>query len=120
MPTIRPTRIVGKIVVYHLPQSGSNPGAEDHNVDKQVLLDEISSFCRAAGMAETTFGRRAVNDGKLISRLRFGGRVTTETLDRVRAFMSQPAIATLRRSGVSQLRHGANGHHGANAHCRRG
>ena len=59
-------------------------------MDRQHLLDEISSFCRQAGMAETTFGRRAVNDGKLISRLRFGGRVTTETLNRVHAFMSQP------------------------------
>ena len=49
-------------------------------MDKQVPLDEISSFCRLAGMAELTFGRRAVNDGKLISRLRFGGRVTTELL----------------------------------------
>jgi hypothetical protein len=66
-------------------------------VDKQLLLEEISSFCRRAGMAETTFGRHAVNDGKLISRLRFGGRVTTETLDRVRAFMSQPVEQRLAR-----------------------
>jgi SAM-dependent methyltransferase len=78
-------------------------------VDKQVLLDEISSFCRQAGMAETTFGRRAVNDGKLISRLRFGGRVTTETLDRVRAFMSQP-IVPRPASVASRARHGTNGH----------
>src|SRR5262249_3732374 len=35
-----------------------------------------------------TFGRRAVNDGKLASRLRNGGRITTETLDRIRAFIS--------------------------------
>jgi SAM-dependent methyltransferase len=105
---MRPTRGVGNIVVYRLGQTSTNPGAEDDNVDRQVLLDEISSFCRQAGMAETTFGRRAVNDGKLISRLRFGGRVTTETLDRVRAFMSQPATP---RSPVrvSQPRHGTNG-----------
>ena len=81
----------------------------NHGVDKQVLLDEISSFCRQAGMAETTFGRRAVNDGKLISRLRFGGRVTTETLDRVRAFMSQP-ILPRPASVTSRTRHDTNGH----------
>ena len=35
-----------------------------------------------------TFGRRAVNDGKLANRLRHGGRITTETLDRIRSFMA--------------------------------
>ena len=77
-------------------------------MNAQQLLQEIADYCRQAGLAESTFGRRAVNDGKLISRLRFGGRVTTETLDKVRAFMSQPATA---RSPVrvSPARHGTNG-----------
>jgi hypothetical protein len=42
-----------------------------------------------------------VNDGKLASRLRHGGRITTETLDRIRAFMhtnrdavARPAVMT--------------------------
>jgi hypothetical protein len=52
------------------------------------LLQEISGYCREAGLAETTFGRLAVNDGKLISRLRDGGRLTQATLDRVRSFMA--------------------------------
>ena len=52
------------------------------------LLQEISDYCRQAGLAESTFGRRAVNDGKLTSRLRNGGRITTETLDRIRTFMT--------------------------------
>lgn len=52
------------------------------------LLQEISSFCRDSGMAETTFGRRAVNDGKFVARLRFGGRVTTQTAARIREFIS--------------------------------
>lgn len=51
------------------------------------LLREIQSFCRRAGMAETTFGRLAVNDGKLASRLRAGRSVTSGTRDRVDAFM---------------------------------
>jgi len=29
------------------------------------LLREISDYCRYTGLAESTFGRRAVNDGKL-------------------------------------------------------
>src|SRR5262249_25819369 len=53
-----------------------------------AILREISDFCRATGLAESTFGRRAANDGKLASRLRNGGRITTETLDRIRAFMA--------------------------------
>src|ERR1700745_2377700 len=54
----------------------------------QELLQQISDFCRHAGLAESTFGRRAVNDGKLANRLRNGGRITTETVDRIMAFMT--------------------------------
>jgi hypothetical protein len=55
----------------------------------EEILREISSFCREAHLAESTFGRLAVNDGKLISRLRSGGRVTTDTLDRLHVFMKR-------------------------------
>ena len=41
-------------------------------MDGEVLLREIADYCRAAGMAESTFGRLAVNDGKFVNRLRFG------------------------------------------------
>jgi SAM-dependent methyltransferase len=58
-------------------------------MDSQSLLQEISGYCRRVGMAESTFGRLAVNDGKLVSRLRFGGRVTVETVERVRGFMTR-------------------------------
>ncbi len=51
------------------------------------LLDSISEFCRRANMAESTFGRRAVNDGKFVARLRDGARITPETLERVSVFL---------------------------------
>src|SRR5437667_7513045 len=54
-----------------------------------TLLGSISDFCRRTGMAESTFGRRAVNDGKFVSRLRDGARVTPETLQRVNQFISK-------------------------------
>lgn len=54
-------------------------------MDTNQLLEEITRYCRRAGIAESTFGRRAVNDGKLMQRLRQGGRITTSTLDRIRA-----------------------------------
>jgi hypothetical protein len=52
------------------------------------VLQEISDFCRANGIAESTFGRLAVNDGKLAARLRDGRSVTTSTVDRLRQFMA--------------------------------
>lgn len=52
------------------------------------LLGQISEFCRQLGMAESTFGRRAVNDGKLVQRLREGKRITIDTLDRIQAFIA--------------------------------
>src|SRR5258707_6266759 len=70
----------------------------------EQLLNEIADYCRRVGMAESTFGRRAVNDGKLVSRLKIGGRVTMETVERVRAFMSEhrsietPGLVWLRSS----------------------
>ncbi len=57
-------------------------------MDSEALLQEISGYCRRVGMAESTFGRLAVNDGKLVSRLRFGGRVTVATAERVRSFIN--------------------------------
>ena len=57
-------------------------------MNAQQLLQEISDYCRQTGLAESTFGRRAVNDGKLAARLRNGGRITTDTLDRIHGFMT--------------------------------
>src|SRR5438477_12206270 len=56
-------------------------------LETEVLLSEITSYCREAKVAETTFGRLAVNDGKFVGRLRNGSRVTTDTVQRVRSFM---------------------------------
>jgi hypothetical protein len=64
------------------------------------LLQEISAYCRQNRLAESTFGRRAVNDGKLTARLRNGGRITTETLDRIRAFLEHERSAAPARSAM--------------------
>jgi hypothetical protein len=66
------------------------------------LLQEISEYCRQTGLAESTFGRRAVNDGKLASRLRHGGRITTETLDRIRSFMASNRNAAARPAVIAR------------------
>ena len=66
----------------------------------EQILQEISEFCRQRGLAESTFGRRAVNDGKLASRLRNGGRITTDTLQRIRQFMTDNSEITGLRSAA--------------------
>src|ERR1700733_7128430 len=58
-------------------------------MNAQQVLRQISDYCRRTGLAESTFGRRAVNDGKLAARLRGGGRITTDTLDRIHAFIAE-------------------------------
>lgn len=51
------------------------------------LLSEIEAFIASNGMAPTTFGVLAVNDGKLVGRLRRNANMNLATLDKVRAFM---------------------------------
>lgn len=52
-----------------------------------ALLTEIDAFLARHAMAESRFGRDAVNDPHLLRRLRGGGDVTLTTVDRLRAFM---------------------------------
>ena len=51
------------------------------------LLSEIEAFCRLAGIAESTFGRQSVNDGKLCARLRDGKDITLDTAERIKRFI---------------------------------
>ena len=54
----------------------------------ETLLREITEYCRRARMAESTFGRLAVNDGKLVNRLRDSAAASPPT----------PSIACARSS----------------------
>ena len=64
-------------------------------MEAERLLREITDYCRKTGVAESTFGRLAVNDGKFVNRLRDGGRITTTTFDRVRSFIAGGAADTV-------------------------
>ncbi len=55
------------------------------------LLGVIRTFCREHGVAETTFGRQAVNDGKFVGRVRDGARIRPDTLKKVQAYMAESA-----------------------------
>src|SRR4051794_12430970 len=72
---------------------GEHQGRSSATADQ--ILGEIRDFCRATQTAESTFGRLVVNDGKLVSRLRDGARITTGTLDKVRAYLSEHRTAAL-------------------------
>ena len=52
------------------------------------LLQEIEAFIKKAEMAESTFGGKVANDGKLVARLRGGGSVTLRTAEKIRAFIA--------------------------------
>ena len=106
MPTKIPTFQVGTdFVDVGVPRRnsprrfGTKSGTRENVVlEGQSLLEEISEFCRKNGLAESTFGRLAINDGKLMSRLRTGGRVTEATRARVQAFMESGHLRLRRRA----------------------
>ena len=62
--------------------------------DTEVLLEQIEHACRRMKMAQSTFGRLAVNDGKLVARLQQGGRVTVQTVERVHRFIEEQGGTT--------------------------
>jgi hypothetical protein len=71
-------------------------------MSRASIVDEVSEYCRSHGLAESTFGRLAVNDGKLMSRLRNGGRINSDTLARLRGFMERNSVPR-RISGTATL-----------------
>jgi len=76
--------------------SGSARGIVEMLSSTHLLLQEIEHYCQRAGIAESTFGRHAINDGKLCSRLRSGKNVTLATAERVKDYIqkNQPANDT--------------------------
>ena len=55
--------------------------------EHQIILALIQSFLKESGMAETTFGAKAVNDGKFVSRIQSGGGMTLKTAEKIREFI---------------------------------
>jgi hypothetical protein len=66
-------------------------------VDEQTqLLDDVEAFLEAREMPATTFGIKAVNDGKFVSRLRARKNMHLSTVARVREFMRAQTVSALR------------------------
>jgi len=52
-------------------------------ITHQSIIDSIERHCQTHRIAESTFGKRVVNDGKLLSRLRSGKSISIETYNRI-------------------------------------
>lgn len=65
------------------------------------LLSEIEAFLAEFGIGEHRFGILAANNGRLVERLRAGGRVWPETEDRIRQFMRERREDTKSKSEVA-------------------
>lgn len=66
------------------------------------LLSEIDSFLAAENIGEHRFGILAANNGRLVERLRSGGRVWPETEKQVRDFMASRRVSTPQPEGAAQ------------------
>lgn len=57
-------------------------------MDNQTnLLSEIEAFLAETGMGPSYFGKQAIGNSEVVTRLRDGRRVWPETSNRLRAFM---------------------------------
>lgn len=65
----------------------------------EAIVSVIREFCERYGVAESTFGRLAVNDGKLVSRIAAGSRIEVETARRMAEFMDKADRGEIRLRG---------------------
>lgn len=61
-------------------------------VEISALLKQIEAYCARHEIKETTFGLRAVNDGKFVSRLRSGKTIQLETYQKVSDFLKRKPV----------------------------
>ena len=65
-------------------------------MEPSTLLAEIDAYLSTSNIKASTFGRLAVNDGKLVKRLQAGRTITLDTVSRVRQFIGieRPGAST--------------------------
>ena len=55
----------------------------------QEIVKIVREFCEKYEIAESTFGRLSVNDGKFVGRISAGSRIEPETAQRVADFIAR-------------------------------
>ena len=58
-------------------------------IEIAALIKQIEAYCARHGIEETTFGLRAVNDGKFVARLRDGSSIQIKTYKKVSDFLKR-------------------------------
>ena len=89
------------------------------DISTDALLQEIEEYCQKAGIAESTFGRHAINDGKLCARLRSGKSVTLTTAKRVTEFIQNTQLPAETSSRVPSVQRVAKEIHASKQIARR-
>lgn len=92
--TVRPAEPGYAVLTF-----GCHQAIHEGMTERDKLLEEIATFLRATGMAPTIFGREAVGDTALVSRMKAGRNITLATVDRIRKYMAEhaPASAKVKR-----------------------
>jgi YbbR domain-containing protein len=75
----------------------------------QALHQEIENFLVYADMSATAFGTLAVDDHKIVKRLRDGKTVTLQTADKLRAFMERVKHEKLKEQRRDKKGEGGDG-----------
>ena len=70
----------------------ASQGAGDGARGRRIVGQHLGVLPARRAWPSSTFGRRAVNDGKFVSRLSDGARITPETLERVSTFLTSQGV----------------------------
>lgn len=54
-----------------------------------ALLAEVEAYLVATGMGASTFGKRTLNDGHAVRRMREGRPITSRNMSLIRRFMAE-------------------------------
>jgi len=59
---------------------------------KENLIKKAETFCAEAGCELSTLGRESINDGKVFTRLKSGGDLTTKNYERISQYIEDNSI----------------------------
>lgn len=70
--------------------------------NEKDVLRAIEAYTKAKVMAESTFGRLAANDGKIVESLRSGNTVTLKTLRKISEYIAGNPVTTEEAARVAE------------------
>lgn len=73
---------------------GQKPNMSFAMSTTDAIVARIEQYCAKHSMAPSTFGRIAVNDGKLVTRLKQGKSITLDTLQKIEQALELDRVAS--------------------------